>query len=211
MGNTASRKGSSLPRAKIGLAEALFTAGQRRVLGLLFGQPERSFFTKELIDLSGIGSGAVQRELTKLLDSGLVMQTVVGNQKHYRANPDAPIYDALVDIVQKTMGVAGAVRAALTPLSGEILFAILYGSVAKGADRAQSDIDVLIVSDTLPLDRIFATLEPVEKAMGRTVSPTVYTSGEFLRRRSQSNTFLTRVLDGAHVVLLGAEDDVGAS
>ena len=139
------------------------------------------------------------------------MQTVVGNQKHYRANPDAPIYDALVDIVQKTMGVAGAVRAALTPLSGEILFAILYGSVAKGADRAQSDIDVLIVSDTLPLDRIFATLEPVEKAMGRTVSPTVYTSGEFLRRRSQSNAFLTRVLDGAHVVLLGAEDDVGAS
>ena len=211
MGKTASRKSSAAFRSKVGLAEALFTVSQRRVLGLLFGQADRSFFTKELIDLSGIGSGAVQRELSKLLDSGLALQTVLGNQKHYRANPDAPIFDALVDIVQKTMGVAGAVRDALLPVADDIQFAILFGSVAKGSDRAQSDIDVLIVSDTLPLDRVFAALEPAEKALGRTVSPTLYTAAEFLKRRKQSNAFLTRVMAGPHVVLLGAEDDVGAS
>jgi len=191
------------------MAEALFTAGQRRVLGLLFGQPDRSFFTKELIDLSGIGSGVVQRELTKLLDSGLVLQSLHGNQKHYRANPDASIYDALVDIVQKTMGTAGALRSALLPLAEDIRFAILYGSVAKGSDHAQSDIDVLIVSDTLSLDRVFAALAPAEKALGRTISPTLYTAAEFIRRRKQSNAFLMRVLEGEHVVLLGAEDEVG--
>lgn len=177
----------------------------------MFGQPDRSFFTKELIDLSGIGSGAVQRELTKLLDSGLVLQSVLGNQKHYRANPDAPIYAALVDIVQKTMGVAGAVRDALSPLADGIRFAILFGSVAKGADRAQSDIDVLIVSDTLPLDRVYAMLDAAERALGRTISPTLYTAEEFLQRRRQSNAFLTRVLDGPHVVLIGAEGDIGPS
>jgi len=211
MGKTASSKPSSAPRPRAGFAEALFTASQRRVLGLLFGQPDRSFFTKELIDLSGIGSGAVQRELSKLLDSGLVLQTVLGNQKHYRANQDAPIFDALVDIVQKTMGVATVVRDALMPLAGDIHFAILFGSVAKGSDRAQSDIDVLIVSDKLPLDRVFAALAHAEQALGRTVSPTVYSTAEFLQRRKQSNAFLTRVMAGSHVALLGAEDDIGAS
>jgi len=211
MGKPAASKPSSTSRLRAGFAEALFTASQRRVLGLLFGQPHRSFFTKELIDLSGIGSGAVQRELSKLLDSGLVRQTVLGNQKHYRANSDAPIYEALVDIVQKTMGVAGMVRDTLLPLAEDIHFAILFGSVAKGSDRAQSDIDVLIVSDTLPLDRVFAALAPAEQALGRTVAPTVYSTAEFLKRRKQSNAFLTRVMAGPHVVLLGAEDDIGAA
>lgn len=211
MGKTAAGKASSAPRLTTGLAEALFTASQRRVLGLLFGQPDRSFFTKELIDLSGIGSGTVQRELTKLLESGLVVQSVLGNQKHYRANPDAPIYDALVDIVQKTMGVAASVQSALLPIADDTCFAILYGSIAKGSDRARSDIDVLIVSDTLSLDRVFKALQPAEHAMGRTISPTVYTAEEFLRQRKRSNAFLTRVLDGPHVVLLGSEDAVGGA
>lgn len=210
MGKTATSKDSSDASHPVGLANALFTASQQRVLGLIFGQPGRSFYTKELIDLSGVGSGAVQRELRRLLESGLALQTNVGNQKHYRANPDAPIYDALLDIVRKTIGVAAVLKDAMLPLTNDIRFAILYGSIAKASDRAQSDIDVLIVSDTLPLDRVFAALAPAENALGRTISPTLYTSDEFLRRREQSNAFLTRVLAGEHVVLSGAEDDIRA-
>lgn len=88
------------------VAEALFTTTQQRVLALLFGQPGRSFFTKELIDLAGGGSGAVQRELGRLQQSGLVTQTLIGNQKHYQANADAPIFVELCGIVSKMLGPA---------------------------------------------------------------------------------------------------------
>ncbi len=99
MGSTA-----EAPSAAPSLADALFTRTQQRVLALLFGQPERSFYANELIGLAGMGSGAVQRELTALAGSGLVTVRSVGNQKHYQANADAPIFEELRGIVQKTFG-----------------------------------------------------------------------------------------------------------
>ena len=85
------------------LASALFSGTQQRVLGLLFGQPDRSFYATELIHLAGVGSGAVQRELARLAHSGLVTVKPVGNQKHYQANPGSPIYEELCGVVRKTM------------------------------------------------------------------------------------------------------------
>ena len=199
--NTSSISGTSL-------ADAIFSSTQQRVLGLLFGQPDRSFFTKELIDLAGAGSGTVQRDLARLQDSGLVTQALVGTQKHYRANPRSPIYEELVAIVRKTSGPIGVLRSALAPLANDILFALLYGSVAKGEARAHSDIDVLVVSDTLTLEPLFAALAPAETALGRTISPTLYTASEFRRRVAQRSPFITKVLGGDHVELLGVLDDV---
>lgn len=89
--------------ASASLADALFSGTQQRVLAWLFGQPERSFYATELIGLAGAGSGAVQRELARLAQSGLVTARAVGNQKHYQANPEAPIYAELCSIVQKTV------------------------------------------------------------------------------------------------------------
>ncbi|MBX9811154.1 MAG: hypothetical protein K2Y16_06015 [Burkholderiales bacterium] len=86
------------------MAGALFTATQQRVLGLLFGQPERSFFATELIALARAGSGAVQRELQRLAESGFVTVTRIGNQKHYQANRAAPIFEELRGMVLKTLG-----------------------------------------------------------------------------------------------------------
>ena len=98
------------------LADALFTGTQQRVLGLLFGQPARSFYATELIGLAGGGSGAVQRELARLARSGLVTVRPVGNQKHYQANPDSPLFTELCGIAQKTVGLAEPLREALAQL-----------------------------------------------------------------------------------------------
>lgn len=184
------------------MAGALFTATQQRVLGLLFGQPERSFFATELIALAQAGSGAVQRELQRLADSGLVTISRIGNQKHYQANPAAPIFAELRDMVLKTLGPAEALRTALTPLTQRLHAAWLYGSVAKRTDSAQSDIDVLIVADQMTLEEIYATLAPAEKALGRRISPTLYTLKEFEKRRNNKNPFLTKVLAGNPIGLL---------
>ena len=102
---TSKNQTTTTPRT-ISLADALFSGTQQRVRGLLFGQPERSFYATELINLAGVGSGAVQRELASLSQSGLVTVKPVGNQKHYQANPASPIYDELCGMVRKTVGLA---------------------------------------------------------------------------------------------------------
>ncbi|MGQ0835035.1 MAG: nucleotidyltransferase domain-containing protein [Gammaproteobacteria bacterium] len=174
-------------------------------MGLIYGQPQRTFFANELIVLTGSGSGAVQRELARLVESGLVTSRVMGRQRHYQANAGAPIFEELRDIVMKTVGAAEPLRAALEPLRDRISLAFVYGSVARGTDTAASDIDLLVVADKLMLEGLYSALEPVERRLGRKVSPTLLTSGEFERRRKASNPFLTKVLSGPRIVLIGDE------
>jgi len=193
------------------MADALFTTTQQRVLSLLFGQPDRSFFTKELIDLAGSGSGAVQRELARLRDSGLIVQTMLGNRKHYQANAQAPIFVELCSIAAKMLGPADALRQALAPVADELQLALLYGSVAKRSDTAQSDFDLLLVSDTLRLEQVYAVLAPAEKQLGRTISPTLYTQTEFRQRLAHRTPFLTKLLAGTTIALIGDKDAVATA
>jgi predicted nucleotidyltransferase len=198
----------STVRSGTSLADALFTATQQRVLGLLFGQPDRSFFANELISLARAGSGGVQRELKRLADSGLVTVFRVGNQKHYQANRSSPVFGELYGIVRKTVGLRGPIRDALMPLADRIEQAVLYGSVAKQTDTASSDIDLLVVSDSLTLEKLYAALAPVEEGLARKINPTLYTVREFEQRRKKGSPFLKRVLAGEHTVLVG--DDPAA-
>lgn len=188
------------------LADALFTSTQQRALALLFGQPDRSFFVTEVIALADSGRGAVQRELGRLAQSGLVTVTKIGNQKHYQANRESPLFEELCSIVKKTVGLQAPVQAALEPLADEIRLALIYGSIAKQSDTAASDIDLLLVSDELTLEKVYAALTPVEKLLARPVNPTLYTSKEFAHRRKTKNPFLTRVLSGPNIVLMGSVD-----
>ncbi|MBZ0068015.1 MAG: nucleotidyltransferase domain-containing protein, partial [Thiobacillus sp.] len=188
-----------------------FSATQQRVLALLFGQPGRSFFTNELIGLVGAGSGAVQREVRRLVESGLVTVTRLGSQKHYQANPAAPVFGELRGIVTKTLGSTEMLRAALLPLGDAVRLALVYGSVAKGSDTAHSDIDLLVVSDELALEQVYEALAPVEQQLGRRVSPTLYSVAAFRRRRAGSNPFLTKVLAGETIQLTEDRDDLLAA
>jgi predicted nucleotidyltransferase len=186
----------------------LFTTTQQRVLGVLFGQPDRSVYASELIRMAGTGSGAAQRELARLEDSGLVVSRRVGHQKHYQANSQAPLFDELRGIVLKTIGLAEPLRATLKPLSSAIRAAFVYGSVAKATDRAASDIDLMIVSDSLSYGEVFGALERTAKQLGRQVNPTVYTAEEFAKRARSENAFVTRVLEQPKIWIIGGEDDL---
>jgi predicted nucleotidyltransferase len=188
------------------LADALFTSTQQRVLALLFGQPDRSFFVTELMSLAGSGRGAVQRELKRLAQSGLVTVTKVGNQKHYQASQDSPLFEELCSIIRKTVGLQEPIRAALEPLANKISLALIYGSIAKQSDTATSDIDLLLVSDELTLEEVYAAVAPVERVLDRSVNPTLYTSEEFGNRRKTKNSFVTRVLERPYIVLKGSVD-----
>lgn len=188
------------------LADALFTSTQQKVLGLLFGQPDRSFFVTEIMGLVNAGSGAVQRELKRLESSGLVSVHMRGNQKHYQANSNSPLFDELCSIVRKTVGLEEPLRLAVDSLPGTIHLALIYGSLAKRTDTSASDIDLLIVADELTLEEVYSTLSTAEQVLDRKVNPTLYTSEEFNRRRTRGNSFLKRVLDGPVIMLSGSLD-----
>jgi predicted nucleotidyltransferase len=192
------------------MADALFSNVQRRVLAYLFGQPERSFFATELIRLAGGGSGAVQRELARLEDSGLVMVTRLGTQKHYQADPKSPIFSELCGIAQKTVGLAEPLREALRPVTRKITAAFVYGSVAKKQDTAASDIDLMVISGKVTYADLFGALEDASARLGRKVNPTVYTPKELAKLVKEGSAFVTRVLVQPKIWLVGDENNLAA-
>ena len=196
--------------ASTSLSDALFTATQQRVLGCLFGQPGRSYSVSELINTTGAGSGAVQRELARLAGSGLLTVEHVGKQKLYRANPDSPIHDELAAIVRKTFGLAAPLREALAPLADRLHAAFVHGSVAKGSDTAASDIDLLLVADALTYADAMAALHPLMGRLGREINPTLYTRAELRKRIAEGNSFVTRVLAQPRLWLIGNDDALAA-
>lgn len=205
MGTTSSSQATT-PRTS--LAGALFTGTQQRVLGLLFGQPDRSFYATELISLAGVGSGAVQRELARLAQSGLVTVKPLGNQKHYQANPASPIYSELCGVVRKTVGLAEPLRAALALLAPQIKAAFVYGSIAKQEDTASSDIDLMLVSDTLTFGDAILALQAATEQLGREVNPNIFTPQDFAKRLKEGGSFVSRVMAQPKIWLIGGPDDL---
>jgi predicted nucleotidyltransferase len=198
--------GTKPAQAKSGLASALFTPVQQRVLGLLFGQPDRRFQSAEIIRLADSGTGAVHRQLQRLSAAGLVEVTREGQQKYYQARADSPIFAELRGLVAKTSGIVDPLRAALAPLAERIAIAFVFGSMAKGSDRAGSDIDLLVVSDDLSYQEVYPALETAEAALARKIDPTVLTRAEWQRRTARDDSFAARVLDQPKLFVIGSAD-----
>ena len=212
MGKKLTSRTSRPPRAPrgSGIASALFSTTQPRVLGLLFGQPERSFFASQVIALAGGDTGAVQRELARLEAAGLVASRRVGTQKHYQADAQSPVFAELCSLVRKTVGPAEPLRVALAPIAQAIQLAFVFGSVAKKADSSDSDIDLLVVSDSLSYADVYPLLEDASRHLGRTVNPSIYTQADLARGRKTGGAFLKRVMAQPKLWVIGEEHDIAA-
>ena len=201
---------STNPTESSMLADALFPKVRQRVLAVLFGMPDRSYYANEVIALAQSGTGAVQRELAGLSAAGLLTVRKQGNQKHYQANASAPVFAELRSLVLKTMGLADVLRAALAPLAAQVDAAFIYGSVARQQDTAHSDVDVMIVSSTLGYGEVFGALENATVSLGRKVNPTLYTPADWTKRMEQDSAFVTRVWQKPKIWLIGSEAQLHA-
>jgi predicted nucleotidyltransferase len=190
------------------LIDALFTKTQQRVLALLFGQAHRSFYANEIIAWADSGVGAVQRELTRLVDASLVTVRRMGNQKHYQANRNAPIFEELQSIVKKTLGIADELSLALQPLWPQIEVAFVYGSLAKGQEHAGSDIDLMVIGSLASNAELLASLASAEQVLGRSLHPTLYNANEFAQRVQEQKSFIMRVLEQPKIFVKGSEHDL---
>lgn len=193
---------------KVSLSDALFSNVQKRVLALVFGRPERSFYMSEIVRTVRSGTGAVERELSRLERSGIVCVERIGNQKHFRANRASPIYGELYSLVQKTVGLNEPLRQSLEPYADRIRSAFVYGSVAKQSDAAGSDIDLMVIGEGVGYSELYSVLQDAESRLGRPINPTILETGEWRRKRAQKNSFIEKIARQQKVFIFGSEADL---
>lgn len=189
-------------------ADVLFSKTQQRVLAILYGQPYRSFYANEIISLAACGSGAVQRELASLEQSGLLHGWRAGNQKHYQVNHDAPIFEELHGIVVKTFGTPEVIKAALLPVLEQLDAVFIHGATVEGTVHGGGNIDVLVIApDALhaPMRDVLATLPAT---LGRELQPACYTADGFAQQWRSGDQALRSVLERSKIFIKGSEADL---
>lgn len=193
------------------LSAVLFSRVKSRVLAIILGAPEQEFSITEVIARAGSGTGAVQRELEKLSDAGIVALQVRGGRKVYRANQDSPIFQELRQLVLKTSGLVDPIRDALASFESSITCAFVYGSIARGNETAKSDIDLMIIGTSLHYSEVFAALQTAEKTLGRPINPNLMTPEEWRQKANSRNSFIANVLNQPKLFIIGTENELGAA
>ena len=190
------------------LGDVLFGKGRGALLALLYGHPDESFFYRQITrHLTGVSAGTLQRELDILSHLGLVDRSIVGKQVFYRANRNHPVFPELSALVGKTVGAIQVLRTALAPISKRLSLAFIYGSMARKQERAESDIDVLIVGRAT-LEDVLGCISDLEPSLGRPINPTVYSLAEFRTKLAGGNHFLNSVVRGEKIFLIGDESEL---
>src|SRR5579863_7888832 len=189
------------------ISQGLFGQTRTAILSLLYGHADESFYLRQLARETGAGHGAIQREVKQLSDAGLIVRKTVGRQVFYQANRKSPIFSELRGLLLKTSGVQGVLREALAPLKNRIEAAFVYGSIATQKDRADSDVDVMIVGNA-DFDEVVSRLRDAQQKLRREINPSVYAPGEFRAKIGSGNHFLNSILQSKKLFIFGNENEL---
>jgi len=192
------------------VATALFGSVRTRVLGVLFGQPQRACHLREITRAVGAGHGAVQRELRRLVACGLVTRARRGNQVIYQANENAPVFRELHGLITKTVGLANMLRGALATLADRIEVAFVFGSAAEGTLQPASDIDLMVIGRA-GLRDLASVLPDAQEQLGREINPVTISPAELRERLSAGDAFIKGVLEGPKILIIGGEDNLSGA
>ncbi len=189
------------------ITASLFGKTRRAVLALLYSHTDERFYFRQIVRVSGIGLGALQRELANLSNAGIIRKTVIGRQVFYQANPECPIYIELKNLVMKTVGVGDVLKTALMPLEKRINIAFLFGSMVKGNERSDSDIDIVVVGNVNFAEIVSALSQPQE-TIRREINPLVYPPEELRSKLEANHHFLKNILKEPKFFLIGDEREL---
>lgn len=189
------------------LTETLLGKTRQAILSVLYGHADETFYLRQLVRVTGCGTGAVQRELKALTDAGIILRLVKGRQVYYQVNARCAVYPELKSLIMKTTGMGDALKIALVPLAERIQLAFIYGSVARGGESRESDVDLFVVGD-VTLAELVEALGPVQLTLNREINPTIYPVDEFRSRQAAGHHFIKTVMAGSKVFLIGDENDL---
>jgi len=194
--------------SSVSMGAALFGATRQAVLRLLFGHTDQRFYQRQIIRSLGLGSGTVQRELEQLVNAGIVTRTVEGRQTYFQGNRGCPVFEELHGLVRKTFGVAQVLSEGLAKLGGKLQLAFVYGSISAGSETAASDVDIMLVGKEISLHDAVSALGDAQRELRREVNPSVYRTEEFCRKLAEGHHFLSDVVAGPKIFLIGDENEL---
>lgn len=186
------------------LARILSSRARAEIFRLLFGQAGATLHLREIQRRSGLNVRTVQRELMNLEELGLVVRTEDGNRVYFKADRFHPLYGEIRGLVRKTSGLNDVLREALEDPGVE--WAFLFGSVARGEETGQSDIDLMVVGD-VGLREVVKRLSGVADRVGREINPHALSRAEWVRRLKAGDPFVTRVAAAPKTFVVGNPDD----
>jgi DNA-binding transcriptional ArsR family regulator len=189
------------------LASVLFPGYRRQVLSLLLLRPDESLHGREISRRLGLPQGTLARELRLLADVGLLTLEKRGNQTLYHANRSSPIFVELAGILRKTSGLSDVVTGALTSLSNRINVAFIFGSVARGAESAGSDVDLIVIG-SVDFGTIVTALYSTQQQLGREINPKVFSVHEWKSKTEQQSSFTAEILRKPKLFLIGGENEL---
>jgi DNA-binding transcriptional ArsR family regulator len=190
-----------------GPLDALLPKTRQGVLAATFVQPERSWYISELARRLGVPSSSLQRELHDLTAAGILKSHRQGRMVYYQANAQSPLFSDLRGLLLKTVGLVDILADALRPLTPKIGVAFVYGSIASGQERSDSDIDLMVIGDLSPVE-LAVPLRHARELLGREINPTVYSPAEFAKKRGAKDHFLTPILTKPRLLVLGGENEL---
>lgn len=180
---------------------------QLELLGIFYTNSHKAFYMREISQLIGKQPGVFQRALNGLVEAGFLTSKYRGHARFFQANPEHPLYPELRRIVAKTVGVEGALRQLVGELP-DIKLALLYGSFAKGRERAGSDIDLLVVGAPRIEEQLVKAITRLERRLQRDITYRLYSEREYREKRARGDPFLEEVLADRTILLKGGPDAV---
>lgn len=180
-----------------------------KILGWFFTHPEESFFVRQIATILQEDPTNLSREMSKLENLGILTSKKIGNTKHFQANPHCAFFRELKGLVLKTAGVAGQIKVALERLTG-VQFAFIYGSYAKGEEKAHSDVDLMIIGD-VDVNQLDPLASSLEKRLGREVNYLLFSQVEFQAKKRAKDGFLMDVLGEKKIMVIGNENELASA
>jgi predicted nucleotidyltransferase len=175
-------------------------------LKILALNPGNGFHVNELSRRTGFSLRGVARELENLLPGGLLRREILGNQHRYQLDPDCPLNSEIKGLIVKTVGLSDVLKAVLEPVEREIELTLIFGSFASGDYDNISDVDLFVVSEISGV-RLSELLGPAQNEIGRAINVSQFSGSEYKRRKKAKDHFLTRVLEGPTLTVIGRIDD----
>ena len=189
------------------LSGILSSRVRAEIFRLLFGLNEKELHMREMERQAALSLGTIRQDLQKLVKLDLVKARRDGNRLYYRANTDHPVFPEIRNLVLKTAGLVEVIKSALDREGIEVAF--IFGSLARSKERAESDVDLMVIG-TIGLRSLSSRLAGVSEQIGREINPHALSIEEFRRRKQNGNHFLSNVIESPKLFIIGSENDLEA-
>ena len=177
-----------------------------KVFTWFFMHTGERFFVRQLANILKEDSTNLSRELSNLEKIGILSSTRQGNLKYFYTNKNCSFFNELKSLVFKTVGIVGELKPVLEKFP-DTKYAFIYGSYARGEEKADSDIDLIIIGN-VDLDRLDLLIDNIEKKIGRSINYLTYDFKEFSSKKKAKDGFIMDVLKDKKIMLIGNENDL---